>query len=99
MCRYSATLGSGALSSSYPCSTTECKRALVTESPVAKRVTSHPLATRPSVMLLATVSQAPYGRGGVRHATGDSTAMLLPMFLRKYVWPFRIGSPVHRPKP
>ena len=28
-------------------------------------------------MLLATVSQAPYWRGGVRQATGDKTAILL----------------------
>src|ERR1700734_516613 len=77
MCRYSATLGSRDRSSSYPCSTTECKRARVTESPGAKSVTSHPRATRPSVMLLATVSQAPYCRGGVRHATGDRIAIVL----------------------
>ena len=45
------------------------------ESAVANRVTSHPRATRPSVILLATVSHAPYCRGGVLHATGDKTAM------------------------
>src|SRR5579872_2793626 len=64
-------------SSSYPLSTTACRCALVTESPVANRVTSHPRATSPSVMLPATVSQAPYCLGGVRHATGDRTAILL----------------------
>lgn len=47
------------------------------ESPVANNVTSQPRATRPSVILLATVSHAPYCRGGVRQATGDSTAILL----------------------
>src|SRR5271154_2566796 len=78
MCRYSATLGSMERSSSYPLATTECSRARVIESPVAKSVTSHPRATRPSVMLPATVSQAPYCRGGVRHATGDRIATLLP---------------------
>jgi hypothetical protein len=31
----------------------------------------------PSVTLLATVSQAPYCRGGVRQATGDRIATLL----------------------
>src|SRR5580698_5214453 len=77
MCKYSATLGSMERSSSYPFSTTECSRARVMESPVAKSVTSHPRATSPSVMLLATVSQAPYCRGGVRQATGDRIAILL----------------------
>jgi hypothetical protein len=33
------------------------------------------------VMLLATVSQAPYCRGGVRQAIGDRTATLLSGFL------------------
>src|ERR1700748_2335229 len=77
MCRYSATLGSIAESSSYPLSTTACRRARVTESLLANNVTSQPRATRPSVMLLATVSQAPYCRGGVRQAIGESTANLL----------------------
>ena len=58
-------------------STTACRWARVTESPVANKVTSQPRATSPSVMLLATVSQAPYCRGGVRQATGDRTATLL----------------------
>jgi len=49
----------------------------VIESAVAKRVTSHPRSTKPSAILLATVSQAPYWRGGVRHATGDNMATLL----------------------
>src|SRR5579859_6237865 len=53
------------------------------ESPVAKSVTSHPRVTSPSVMLLATVSQAPYCRGGVRHATGDRIAILLFELIRK----------------
>src|SRR6266852_3373731 len=77
MWRYSATLGSTAESSSYPLSTTACRRARVTESLLANKVTSQPRATSPSVMLLATVSQAPYCRGGVRQATGDRTATLL----------------------
>src|SRR5216683_2553919 len=77
MWRYSATLGSTAESSSYPLSTTACRRARVTESLLANNVTSQPRATSPSVMLLATVSQAPYCRGGVRQATGDRTATLL----------------------
>src|SRR5579862_6155610 len=77
MCRYSATFGSMEESSSYPRSTTACNRAAVTESPVAKSVTSHPRATSPSAMLPATVSQAPYRRGGVRQATGERMAILL----------------------
>src|SRR6266851_2974540 len=77
MWRYSATLGSTAESSSYPLSTTACRRARVTKSPLANNVTSQPRATSPSVMLLATVSQAPYCPGGVRQATGDRTATLL----------------------
>jgi hypothetical protein len=32
-------------------------------------------------MLLATVSQAPYCRGGVRQAIGDKTASLLSGFV------------------
>src|ERR1700674_457933 len=64
-------------SSSYPLSTTACRRARVTESLLANNVTSQPRATSPSVMLLATVSQAPYCRGGVRQATGERTATLL----------------------
>src|SRR3984885_9329059 len=48
------------------------------ESPVANKVTSQPRATSPSAMLPATVSQAPYCRGGVRQATGDRTATLFP---------------------
>src|SRR5713226_2695447 len=64
-------------SSSYPLSTTACRWARVTESLLANNVTSQPRATSPSVMLLATVSQAPYCRGGVRQATGDRTATLL----------------------
>src|SRR5216684_1195285 len=56
MWRYSATLGSTAESSSYPLSTTACRRARVTESLLANNVTSQPRATSPSVMLLATVS-------------------------------------------
>src|SRR6266496_2729219 len=64
-------------SSSYPFSTTACRRARVTESRVANNVTSQPRAASPSVMLLATVSHAPYCRGGVRQATGDRTATLL----------------------
>src|ERR1700693_429377 len=47
------------------------------ESPVANKVTSQPRATSPSAMLPATVSQAPYCRGGVRQATGDNTAIFL----------------------
>src|SRR5580704_3450728 len=78
MCKYSATLGSIPEFSSYPWSTTACSSALVTESALANNVTSQPRATSPSVMLLATVSQAPYCRGGVRQATGDKTAILLP---------------------
>src|SRR5574341_1228729 len=77
MCRYSATLGSTAGFSSYPRSTTACRRARVRESLLANKVTSQPRATSPSAMLLATVSQAPYCRGGVRQATGDRTATLL----------------------
>src|ERR1700682_2907525 len=77
MWRYSATLGSIARSSSYPRSTTACRRARVTESLVANSVTSQPPATRPSVTLQATVSHAPYCRGGVRQATGDRMATLL----------------------
>src|SRR6202522_2859770 len=76
MCRYSATLGSMERSSSYPLSTTACSLARVTESPLANSVTSHPRATSPSATLLATVSHAPYCRGGVRHATGDKIAIL-----------------------
>src|ERR1700680_692484 len=71
---YSATLGSTAESSSYPLSTTACRRARVTESLLANNVTSQPRATSPSVMLLATVSQAPYCRGGVRQAIGERIA-------------------------
>src|SRR5437868_3709647 len=66
-------------SSSYPRSTTACRRARVTESLVANSVTSHPRDTSPSAMLPATVSQAPYCRGGVRQATGDRIATLLPV--------------------
>ncbi len=44
---------------------------------MANRVTSQPRATSPSAMLLATVSHAPYCRGGVRQATGERTATLL----------------------
>src|SRR5207253_9317150 len=47
------------------------------ESPVANKVTFQPRETSPSVTLLATVSQAPYCRGGVRHAIGDRIATLL----------------------
>src|ERR1700674_2684789 len=68
-------------SSSYPLSTTACRRARVTESLLANNVTSQPRATSPSVMLLATVSQAPYCRGGVRQAIGDRTATLLSGFV------------------
>src|ERR1022692_2542036 len=81
MCRYSATLGSTVESSSYPRSTTAWRRARVTESPVANSVTSQPCATRPSVMLPATVSHAPYCRGGVRHATGERMAIRLEDFV------------------
>src|SRR5580658_4195869 len=81
MCRYSATLGSTAGSSSYPLSTTACRRARVTESLLANNVTSQPRATSPSVMLLATVSQAPYFRGGVRQAIGDRIATLFLGFV------------------
>src|SRR5260370_41221518 len=81
MWRYSATLGSTAESSSYPLSTTACRRARVTESLLANNVTSQPRATSPSVMLLATVSQAPYCRGGVRQAIGDRIATLLLGFV------------------
>src|ERR1035438_7632911 len=49
------------------------------ESPLANKVTSQPRATSPSAMLPATVSQAPYCRGGVRHATGARIAILLPV--------------------
>src|SRR5271166_3668898 len=77
MCRYSAIFGSTVRSSSYPRSTTACRCARVIESPVANSVTSQPRETRPSVMLLATVSHAPYCRGGVRQATGERTATLL----------------------
>src|SRR6186713_1399724 len=49
------------------------------ESPVANRVTSHPRATSPSAILPATVSHAPYWRGGVRHATGDRIATVFPV--------------------
>src|SRR5438445_9396720 len=63
-------------SSSYPRSTTAWRWARVTESRVANNVTSHPRDTSPSAMLPATVSHAPYCRGGVRQATGDSTATL-----------------------
>src|SRR5271154_2355267 len=76
MCRYSATLGSTERSSSYPWDTTACSLARVTESPLANSVTSHPRATSPSATLLATVSHAPYCRGGVRQATGDRIAIL-----------------------
>src|SRR3984893_394339 len=81
MCRYSATSGSMAGSSSYPLSTTACRRARVTESVLANNVTSQPRATSPSVMLLATVSQAPYCRGGVRQAIDDRIATLLLGFV------------------
>src|SRR6267143_5506857 len=81
MWRYSATLGSTAESSSYPLSTTACRRARVTESLLANNVTSQPRATSPSVMLLATVSQAPYCRGGVRQAIGDRIATLFLGFV------------------
>src|ERR1700675_5062171 len=63
-------------SSSYPLSTTACRRARVTESRLANKVTSQPRATSPSVMLLATVSQAPYCRGGIRQAIGERIATL-----------------------
>src|SRR5579871_2159088 len=66
-----------ARSSSYPRSTTACRRALVTESLVANKVTSQPRETSPSAILPATVSQAPYCRGGVRQATGARIATLL----------------------
>src|SRR5688500_10752945 len=82
MCRYSATLGSMLRSSSYPRSTTACKRPLVIESLVAKSVTPQPRATSPSATLLATVSQAPYCRGGVRQATGERTATFLSCIIR-----------------
>src|ERR1700722_12166456 len=81
MCRYSATLGSAAGSSSYPLSTTACRRARVTESLLANKVTSQPRAASPSVMLLATVSQAPYRRGGVRQAIGERIATLFSDFV------------------
>src|ERR1700721_2184832 len=64
------------VSSSYPWSTTACSRTFVMESLLANKVTSQPLATSPSAMLLATVSQAPYWRGGVRQATGARMATL-----------------------
>src|SRR5579864_1130077 len=76
-------------SSSYPRSITACRRARVTESLVANSVTSQPRETRPSVMLPATVSHAPYCRGGVRQATGDRIAT----FLLGIVMPVR-GFPV-----
>jgi hypothetical protein len=50
-------------------STTAYMCAQVTGSPVANSVTSQPRATSPSVMLLATVSHAPYCRGDVRQPT------------------------------
>ena len=55
--------------------------------PVANNVTSQPRATRPSVMLLATVSQAPYCRGGVRQATGDRIATRLPGIVMVWHYP------------
>src|SRR5580700_4611114 len=53
------------------------------ESPLANKVTSQPRATRPSAILPATVSHAPYCRGGVRQATGDRTATLFPVRIRR----------------
>src|SRR4029079_16295489 len=73
----SATLGSTLESSSYPLSNTACKCAQVKESPLANKVTSQPRATSPSATLLATVSHAPYCRGGVRQAIGDRIATFL----------------------
>ena len=46
------------------------------ESALANNVTSQPRATSPSVTLLATVSHAPYCRGGVRQATGVVSGFL-----------------------
>src|ERR1035441_6706650 len=53
---------------------------------LANNVTSQPRATSPSVMLLATVSQAPYCRGGVRQAIGDRTATLLSGDISEYAY-------------
>src|ERR1700691_5510879 len=54
-----------------------CRRPRVAESPVANNVTSQPRETNPSAMLPATVSHAPYWRGGGRQANGERIAILL----------------------
>ena len=59
MWRHSTTFGVTVGSSDQPCSTTETRRARVTESPVANRVTSTPRSTRPSVSSEANSSHGP----------------------------------------
>src|ERR1700722_14482963 len=59
MWRHSATFGSILGSSDYPRPTTLRKRAEVSESPVAKRVTSWPRETSPSVKSEAKSSHGP----------------------------------------
>ncbi|MEE8113678.1 MAG: hypothetical protein V3T23_04930, partial [Nitrososphaerales archaeon] len=53
------------LSSTSGLGQTQANLALVIESPVAKRVTATPFATRPSARLLTINSQLPYFLGGV----------------------------------
>lgn len=55
--------------------------------PVANSVTSQPRATSPSAMLPATVSHAPYCRGGVLRATGERMATRLSAVLIQAAWP------------
>ena len=59
MCVHSAALASIVWSSDQPVGTTDESVAVVTESPLAKRVTSWPRATRPSVSNEANSSQGP----------------------------------------
>ena len=51
-------------------------KAGASQHPAGERSHIPARATSPSVMLLATVSQAPYCRGGVRQATGERIATL-----------------------
>ena len=77
ICKHSHTLASSSGFSPCGFSIMYLSLPFVMESPVAKRVTSIPFSTNPSVMLEATCSHGPYFLGGVLHTTGDNIATLI----------------------
>src|SRR5450432_583438 len=77
MCRHSFTFTSAFESSAYGLSIQNSSLPEVTESPVANKVTSAPLATKPSAKPDTTCSHGPYLRGGVRQATGERSAIFI----------------------